>query len=203
LRTVLRITVHPNLLNPAALAAVDTIIAVGQTPAEMLGEYAAALGRSAPSCPSTPLEPGEALVWERSARTEPFRLQVAPGKTERRRHSRKYAEGELPPDRSFYFRGPEGKLNLRAQNLLLFLQLAAGLDDETWTYHLRQGDYSRWFREAIKDDELAEAAGRVEEVSGITPEESRHLIREAVEQKYTAPAPQPLPVPGTDAEPKA
>jgi hydroxymethylpyrimidine pyrophosphatase-like HAD family hydrolase len=203
LRTVLRITVHPNLLNPAALAAVDTIVTVGQTPAEMLGEYAAALGQAAPPCPSAPLEPGEALVWERSAKKEPFRLHVAPGKTERRRHSRKYAEGELPPDRSFYFRGPEGKLNLRAQNLLLFLQLAAGLDDETWTYHLRQGDYSRWFREAIKDDDLAEAAGRVEEMSGITPEESRRLIREAVEQKYTAPAPQPLPVPGTDTEPKA
>jgi hypothetical protein len=128
---------------------------------------------------------------------------VAPGKTERRRHSRKYAEGELPPERSFYFRGPDGKLNLRAQNLILFLQLADGVDDETWAFHLRQGDYSRWFRDMIKDNELAAAAERIEAMSGLEPSESRRLIREAVEQKYTAPAPPPLPMPGTDAEPPA
>ena len=133
----------------------------------------------------------------------PFLMRTVAGRTEQRRHSRKYAEGELPPDRSFYFRGPRQKLNLRAQNLILFLQLADGVDDETWTYHLRQGDYSRWFRERIKDDELAEAAERVEKMADVTPAESRRLIREAVEQNYTAPAPAPLPVPGTDAEPKA
>jgi HAD superfamily hydrolase (TIGR01484 family) len=203
LRSVLRITVHPNLLNPVALATSATIIAVGQTPAEMLGEYAAALGQAAPPCPAGPLEPGQALVWERSARRAPCRLHVAPGKTERRRHGRKYAEGELPPDRSFYFRGPQAKLNLRAQNLILFLQMADGIDDETWTYHLRQGDYSRWFRDMIKDDELAGAAERVEKMSDVTPAESRRLIREAVEHNYTAPASPPLPVPGTDAGPKA
>jgi hydroxymethylpyrimidine pyrophosphatase-like HAD family hydrolase len=203
LRTVLRITVHPNLLNPAALAGVDTLIAVGQKPAEMIGEYAAALGQPAPPCPAGPLEPGQALVWQRSAAQAPYRLHVAPGKTERRRHSRKYAEGELPPDRSFYFRGPQEKLNLRAQNLILFVQMADGVDDETWTYHLHQGDYSRWFREMIKDDELAEASERVEKMADVTPAESRRLIREAVEQNYTAPAPPPLPVPGTDAEAKA
>jgi HAD superfamily hydrolase (TIGR01484 family) len=202
-RTVFRITVHPNLINPAALATVDTIIVVGQTPAEMLAEYAAALGQPAPPCPAGPLEPGQALVWERSAWTAPYRLLVAPGKTERRRHGRKYAEGELPPERSFYFRGPDGKLNLRAQNLILFLQLADGVDDETWAYHLRQGDYSRWFRDMIKDDELAAAAERIEAMSAMEPAESRRLIREAVEQKYTAPAPPPLPMPGTDAEPPA
>ena len=128
-------------------------------------------------------------------------MHVTPGQTERRRHSRKYAEGELPPERSFYFRGADGKLKLRAQNLNLFLQMADGVDDETWAHHLRQGDYSRWFREMIKDDGLAAEAEGVEQMSGVTPEESRRLIREAVEQRYTAPAP-PLPIPGTDTEPK-
>jgi HAD superfamily hydrolase (TIGR01484 family) len=201
-RGVLRITVHPNLIHPTALATVDTVIAVGQTPGEMLAEFAAALGRAAPPyCPG-PLEPGQAVVWERSSGRPPFRLHVAPAKAERRRHSRKYAEGELPPERSFYFHGPEGKLNLRAQNLILFLQLADGVDDETWTYHLRRGDYSRWFREMIKDEGLAAEAERVEATSGLRPDESRGLIREAVEKEYTAPASPPLPVPGTDAAPK-
>jgi HAD superfamily hydrolase (TIGR01484 family) len=202
LRGVLRITVHPNLIHPTALATVDTVVAVGQTPGEMLGEFAAALGRDAPPCCPGPLEPGQAVVWERSSGRPPFRLHAAPAKAERRRHSRKYAEGELPPDRSFYFHGPDGKLNLRAQNLVLFLQLADGVDDETWTYHLRRGDYSRWFREMIKDEGLAAEAERVEAMTGLRPDESRQLIREAVEKEYTAPASPPLPVPGTDAGPK-
>jgi hypothetical protein len=52
------------------------------------------------------------------------------------RHKRKYTEGELGPDRSFYFRGPENSLNLRAQNLMVFLQIADGVDDVTWMYPL-------------------------------------------------------------------
>ena len=46
-------------------------------------------------------------------------------------------EGELPPERSFYFKGPERKLNLRARNLIQFLQLAEGIDVDTWTFHLK------------------------------------------------------------------
>src|SRR5205085_6351368 len=129
----------------------------------------------------------------------PFRLRIAPSRTERRRHSRKYAEGELPPERSFYFHGPEGKLNLRAQNLILFLQMAEGVDDDTWMHHLRRGDYSRWFREAIKDDTLAAEAERVEGMADVSPRQSRALIKETVEQHYTLPGSTPLPMPGTDA----
>ena len=52
------------------------------------------------------------------------------------RHTRKYAEGELGEDKSFYFRGPDNALNLRAQNLTIFLQMADGVDDQTWRHHL-------------------------------------------------------------------
>ena len=37
-------------------------------------------------------------------------------------------------------------MNLRAQNLMIFLQIAEGIDDRTWEHHLRKGDYSEWFR---------------------------------------------------------
>ena len=50
---------------------------------------------------------------------------------------RNYTQGELGKDRSFYFRGPQQKLNLRAHNLMVFVQIAEGLDDETWLYHLK------------------------------------------------------------------
>src|SRR5205085_5407967 len=60
-------------------------------------------------------EEGKVVLWSRSSR-EAVRLQVTPSRTERQRHVRKYAEGELPPERSFYFRGPKEARNLRAQN---------------------------------------------------------------------------------------
>ena len=108
------------------------------------------------------LEPGEALAWRRGEDSPPFRFQIASPRGDRRRHQRKYAEGEIPEYHSFYFRGPEDKLNLRAQNLNLFLQLGDGVDDATWLHHLRRGDYSRWFRDVIRDEELAAEASRVE-----------------------------------------
>jgi hypothetical protein len=137
------------------------------------------------------IEPGEVLVWHRYSHTAPFRLRPAPSHTDRRRHRRKYAEGELGPDRSFYFRGPEGKLNLRVQNLILFRQIADGVDDATWLYHLRRGDYSQWFSTAIKDEALAAEAKRVEELTDVSPQESRALIKAAIEHHYTLPSTSP------------
>ena len=107
---------------------------------------------------------------------------------ERLRHVRQYADGELSPQQSFFFRGPESKLNLRAQNLRTFLQLAAGVDDETWMFHLRRGDFSSWFKTIIKDEELARQAAQIEGDQTATPEHSRERIREAVDSRYTASA---------------
>ena len=101
---------------------------------------------------------------------------------------RKYATGELGEDKSFYFRGPDGQLKLRAQNLALFIQLADGVDDETWLYHLKGGDYSRWFREAIKDEGLALEAADVERRADLAPGQSRELIKAAIERRYTTPS---------------
>jgi hypothetical protein len=106
----------------------------------------------------------------------------------KKRHVRKYAEGELGEDKSFYFRGPEGALNLRAQNLAIFLQLADGVDDKTWMYHLRSGEYSRWFDQAIKDEGMASEARRIEQDNTLSPQETRSQIKKLVESKYTAPA---------------
>jgi len=80
------------------------------------------------------LHPGEALAWLGDSGKPPFVFQSSPPRAERRRHRRKYAEGELMPDLCFYFRGPEGKLNLKAQNLAIFLQIADSVDDATWLF---------------------------------------------------------------------
>ena len=116
------------------------------------------------------------------------KLAAARPKEKKQRHLRKYAEGELGKDRSFFFRGPDGALNLRAQNLMTFLQLAEGVDDRTWLHHLREGAYSRWFAEAIKDQHLASEASAVERDASLTAHDSRMRIKELVARRYTAPA---------------
>jgi hydroxymethylpyrimidine pyrophosphatase-like HAD family hydrolase len=199
---VVLVTVEPATVSPAALAAVGTVVTVGPSAAQALSAFCSAVGQAPPRPPSAELETGRVLYWARDAGAAPFPMTATRCRAVRHRHSRKYAEGELPPDRSFYFRGPEGRLNLRAQNLTLFLQLADGVDDVTWIHHLRQGDYSRWFRDAIKDESLAAEAARVEERADASPADSRAEIKAAVERLYTQPASAPLPMPGTEAAPR-
>jgi len=183
------ITVHPESIAKAVLDSVDLILAVGDSPDQTISAFCQTVGEDPPKVsPTIQLEPREVLAWWRRTRNPPIRIRCKPPRSERRRHSRKYAEGNLGPDRSFFFRGPEGKLNLRAQNLNLFLQIADGVDGETWMHHLRQGDYSRWFRRHIKDAELASEAEQVEQQPGTTPEDSRAAIRAAVERRYTLPS---------------
>jgi len=182
------ITLKPDHVSTVVLSTVDTIIAIGEAPENTINAFCDAVGEKRPSLDPVKLNSGEAIVWSRRSEEGPVWIRTHPPRSERRRHHRKYAKGELAPEISFYFRGPEDKLKLRAQNLVLFLQLAEGVDDETWLYHLRQGEYSRWFREVIKDDELADETASIEQQQEITAEESRKLIRSAIERRYTAPA---------------
>ena len=149
----------------------ETVAAVGDTPASTIRQFCAGLGIPPPPLPADDrIEAGEALLWERSSDRGPARVQVVQPELQRRRHARKYSEGELGEDRSFYFRGPDGALSLRAQNLSLFLQIAAGVDDRTWLHHLRAGDYSAWIRDAIKDEDLADEVAAVERDRGLVAE---------------------------------
>ncbi len=188
LTSMIYVTVHPDWVEPGILKGVDVVAALGQRPNETLGNFARAAKTRPPVTADIELEPGEALIWLRDTEEAPFTMQIAPSHTERRRHRRKYAEGELPPDRSFYFRGPDARLNLRAQNLILFTQIAEGVDDETWQHHLRQGDYSRWLRDCVKDDTLAGEVREIERAADLSARDSRLRIREAVESHYTLPA---------------
>ncbi len=183
---IMLITVHPEHVSPSILGLVNTVVALGQSPENAIRSFEETLGRVPPALPPQTLGAGEAIYWSDSTGAVKFRS--LPPQAERLRHRRKYARGELAPDRSFYFRGPKGRLNLRAQNLSMFMQIAEGVDDETWLYHLRLGEYSHWFRNYIKDDELAEDAQEIEWRVGISAADSRRLIREAIETRYTAPS---------------
>jgi hypothetical protein len=106
----------------------------------------------------------------------------------RRRHIRKYAEGALPEERSFYFQGPDKKLNLRAQNLIVFTDLADGVDADTWLYHWQRGDVSGWLRRCIKDEDLTDQMLALEKQVPDDADASRKAVRELIERKYTLPA---------------
>lgn len=177
LNSTMLITVHPSRLAKSILNRVDTVVAVGSTKdiLEPFGQRA-----------DLELSTGEAVVWSKSD-GKPQKIRTLPAHLEQRRHLRKYAAGDLGPN-AFHFRGPNGKLSLRAQNLDMFLQIADGVDDETWLHHLRRGDYRNWFKTAIKDRDLEEAAQKAEEFADKPATQSRKLIKEAIERKYTAPA---------------
>jgi hypothetical protein len=183
---VLMITVEPEEIAGPALAGVDFILAIGD-PARVLASFGRAAGEPAPAISARRLEQGEAMIWRCHPPGEPCVFRAFPPTRTRRRHSRKYAEGDVR-DSSFFFRGPEGKLNLRAQNLMVFLQIAEGLDAETWDFHLRRGDYEKWFRDIIKDPELADFAASQAVTNGDSGGRSREAIREKIRERYTAPA---------------
>jgi hypothetical protein len=188
-QSLLLITVHPERLAAQVLKQIDSVIVVGDTPRAFLHSFAERSGRAAPSVSEEPLGPGNALYWAARDGHPPRLFRAAEPKLERRRHRRKYATGELGEDKSFYFRGPEAKLNLRAHNLQLFLQLADGVDEDTWLHHLARHDYSTWVREAIKNDELARELEQIEQAGAADPAQtSRQRVREAIERVYTLPA---------------
>jgi HAD superfamily hydrolase (TIGR01484 family) len=181
------ITVHPDHVSPAILTSAREVVVIGKRPAHTLRTIARSLGVPAPQVPPADLEPGHGIAWQPGSEEPPCLFRAIPPRAERRRHQRKYTEGELGEDRSFFFRGPAQRLKLRASNLMQFLELAEGVDDETWMHHLGRGDYSSWFRGSIKDEGLAAEAARIER-EALPPAESRARIRRAVLERYTAPA---------------
>jgi hydroxymethylpyrimidine pyrophosphatase-like HAD family hydrolase len=182
------VTVHADHVSPAALKPVNVVVAVGKAPMQSFRSFAAARQIPGPTPEDVELKSGEALVWFQHDGVPPIHIRTVRAAEERRRHLRLYAEGELSPEQSFYFRGPENRLNLRAQNLIMFLQVAEGVDDETWNHHLRNGDYSRWLQRIVKDADLAATVSRIEQDNQLSAAESRARIKEIIESRYTAPA---------------
>ncbi|HEX6997191.1 MAG TPA: HAD-IIB family hydrolase [Gammaproteobacteria bacterium] len=187
LAAAILITVHPEAVSAAVLRTVYAVIALGDAGPAVIEASCAAANVPPPPPAAVPRE-DEVLYWERGG-GEPPRAVTPHGPAQtHKRHTRKYADGDLGEEGSFYFRGPEDKLRLRAQNLGLFLQIAEGVDERTWEHHRRRGDYSAWFRGVIKDPELADEAAAIEADDSLGPRESRERIAEAVTRRYTAPS---------------
>ncbi|MEJ0016477.1 MAG: HAD family hydrolase [Acetobacteraceae bacterium] len=176
------VTTRPADVSPRLLHAVDRLLVVGGEPHDSLEAFCHARGLAMPDAPEK-LAVAEVLVLD-TATQQLSHMQVIPGSGPRLRHRRKYAEGVLGEDKSFWFRGPEGKLRLQAHNLMLFLQMGDGVDTETWQWHRDRQDYSHWIEDSIKDQELAGEVAEIE-AGDTPPEDARRLVREAVERRYT------------------
>lgn len=178
------VTTTPDHVSRRVLTCVDRLMVVGREAASSVEAFCRARDVAVPG--DVPeMAPGEVLVLD-PGQGPVRKLQAIPGKNDRRRHRLKYAQGRLGEDTSFYFRGPEGKLKLRAHNLILFLDLADGVDEATWEWHRHRSDYSKWLLTCVKDADLAAEVASLEQ-GGAEPLEARKQIRAAVERRYTAP----------------
>jgi HAD superfamily hydrolase (TIGR01484 family) len=182
----LYVTVHPGSVAAPVIDTINTMLVVGEHPDKTIREFCKVAGiKRPPQVAAQKVPSGHTLLWRTSTR-QAIVVETRRATLERVRHSRKYAEGNLGPH-SFFFRGPDRRLNLKAPNLHLFLLMADGVDDDTWTFHLRNGEYSRWFRVDVKDGELAEAAERIERDGTLSPIASRAAIRAEIDKRYTLP----------------
>lgn len=186
LRETLLVTVHPGHVAPAILTPIDVVVAIGSTPEQTVEEFTRATKRTIDWPEDLAYRADRVVVWLDGEGESPFAMRAYRGRAERIRHHRKYAEGNLRWD-SFYFRGPDNLHNLKAQNLVVFCQIAQGIDEVTWLYHLHRGDYSRWFRHAIKDEFLAAETERLERRADVEPWQTRRMIKALIATRYTLP----------------
>lgn len=181
------VTVHPDHLSPAVLSHADVVMAVGPSPDETLASFSNISGHSLTWPEGLTHKKGQVVVWQPRRGDAPFSASILVAHGERIRHRRKYAEGDMG-HRSFYFRGPDHLHNIKAQNLAIFCQIAEGIHDETWLFHLHNGDYSRWFRNSVNDPYLAEQMERIERRGNLSAQETRNLVCNLIESRYTLPA---------------
>lgn len=176
------ITTSPHALSAAILSHIGTIITIGENPRYPIEQFCAIRQCALPAhIPS--LSQGQACVWDIENGKQPFVIQVNMPEKLLQRHKKKYAVGDMGYN-SFVFTGPENKLQLRANNLMMFVHLAEGIDDQTWLYHLNRGDYQRWMGDCIHDDDLAAKAKEAQKKSPDTAT-SKKIIFDCIHEKYT------------------
>ena len=182
------VTVHPDTLASGVLRSIGTVLLIGRDSLRLEDVLAKTLGKPCPPLPDRGPDVGEALYWACGSDEAPLLIRTEKPKGDVKRHTRKYAQGTLGEDRSFFFRGPDERLNIRAYNLGLFLDISDGVDPETYLFHLRRGDFAAWLRTSIKNNDLADEVENIEANDDLGITEVRQLIRTAVEQRYTASA---------------
>lgn len=182
MKNFLMITMSPEQVNRDLMSHADMLIVVGDNPQEAVSNFGAIQKISTKGISLKTLPRGEAWIWDPKSGQKPFPVTVVKPQHLLQRHKKKYATGDMK-ENSFYFTGPEGKLSLKAQNLAFFSQIAEGIDDDTWMFHLKRHEYSDWIRNAIGDNELAEQIQKEEQDTN--PISTKRNILQLINEKYT------------------
>ena len=185
MNNVVLITVNSSEISRRLLESSSLVVALGKQANSLINSYCEVLGVMVPKLNEISVDRAEALVWKPKSNREPEKVRLKIEIIPIKRHRRKYADGDVGKERSFYFTGPRGLINLRAKNLYIFLEIMEGIDDETWQFHLNRGDYANWFREVIRDVELAENVNKIE--PSLSAVDSKRMIKELIERRYTLP----------------
>ena len=172
----------PDHISPDLLKKAGTIMVVGENTEEPVKQFCRICNIENPEqIPA--IQNGEACIYDVDTGNTPYVIKYNPPQQLQQRHKRKYALGDMG-DNSFIFSGSENKLNLKANNLSMFVHIAEGVDDDTWNYHLQKKEYTKWFKEALHDDDLAAISKEAEKKKNAA--DSKKLILDFITKKYMA-----------------
>jgi len=176
------ISTSPHALGTAILSKVGMVITMGKDVIYPVEQFCKVVGLTMPEKLHA-LAEDEIGIWERDMDKAPYVAKFNLPSQLQMRHKKKYAQGDMGGN-SFIFTGRENKLKLKANNLLMFIHLAEGIDTDTWLFHLGRKDYSRWFRQSIHDEDLAVIGEEAEKLED--PAASKKKILRFIAEKYTA-----------------
>lgn len=78
------------------------------------------------------------------------------------RHLHKYLRATLPQSQRFYFCDAAGRgLGTAVASLWEFRAILGTLPINSLRYHLQRGDFERWIRDVLRDNELARRLNRL------------------------------------------
>lgn len=174
------VTHRPRVLHADVLAALDAVIAL---PGAERYARIPIDGRHS-EVPFT-LPSGHALLATGSVVTE---FRCADRQLRHVRHRHKYLHAQVPAERRFFFGAP-GSQRASAGNLAEFRTELQRADADTVRQHLLEGDFSRWIRDVLADDELGRRIRAVERWFRTDPssnaETSIAAVVNAIELRYS------------------
>lgn len=165
---------------PAMLEGVDMLVTLGSTGRGLVEQFAGLRQRERPLFPEHLQGPEYACLWDLHGASEVVILNQVRPQQKHHRHSGKYVVGDVGAWHAFHFPA----LNQSAANLTEFLGLSAQLDPHALQQHKDAGDFSRWFRDVIRDDVLANQARAIEADTALEPSVVLERIARLVQSRY-------------------
>ena len=186
LKSIMFITAFYDRVSKVVLDGTDWIVSIADDPTQAIKAVCERMDRPSPAIHQPEDNQNHrAIAWKvQDPETIWFSRLQSESDAQRHRHS--LFEGEMDEEHQFIFRGAKNQFSLRAANLKRFIELASGLDDETWTFHLERNDYSNWIDHVIKDYGLAKEIREIETKSELAPADSREAVKHTIEERFDA-----------------